>query len=80
MQITPRLQTEIVEYLWQEMNNLPKGPQLTNESNKNDVIAAAMSRGVRLGMSRAITIINYWNKPNKGKVHARLNSSQEIEG
>lgn len=76
MQISPRLQTEIVEYLWKEMQNLPKGPQITDTSNKNDIISAAMARGVRLGMDRTIMIINSWNKPNKGKVRARLNSIQ----
>lgn len=77
MQISSRLQTEIVEYLWQEMRSLPNGPQLTNDSSKSDVIAAAMARGTKLGMDRAIMIINNWNKENKGKVCARINSGKE---
>ncbi len=73
MRISSRLQTEIVNYLWLEMKNLPKAPKLTNDSSKNDVIAASMARGVRLGMERAITIINAWNKENKGKVVVHIN-------
>jgi len=73
MRISSKLQTEIVDYLWLEMQNLPKPLKLTNDSPKNDVIAASMARGVRLGMERAIAIINAWNKENKGKVIAHIN-------
>lgn len=73
MRIPSRLQTEIVDYLWLEAQNLPKAPKLTNDSPKNDIIAATMARGVKLGMERAIAIINAWNKENKGKVVAHIN-------
>lgn len=77
MQLPSRLQTEIVDYLWLEKQGLPKPPKITNDSPKNDIVAAAMARGVQLGMDRAITIINNWNKKNKGKVVAYINSTNK---
>ena len=75
MLIPDKLQTEIVEYLFKDMEHLPKPATLKNDSPKNEVIATAMAKGVRLGMSRAIEIMNNWNKENKGKVVAHVNSS-----
>jgi hypothetical protein len=76
MKIDPKLQTEIVSYLWNDKQNLPQPTKLTVTSPKNVVIAASMARGVILGMERAIEILNNWNKPNKGKVVARTNSNE----
>lgn len=73
MQIPPRLKEEIAMYLWEDMQKLLKSIKITKESSKKDVALYALSRGTHLGMSRAIEIINNWNKPNKGKVVARLN-------
>lgn len=79
MQIPLRLKQEIAMYLWKEMQELPKPPEITNDSPKNLVISNALVRGVQLGMERAITIINCWNKPNKGKVRAHTCSNSESD-
>jgi hypothetical protein len=73
MRLPSRLQTEIVEYLWKDMNNLPKPMKLTNDSPKKDIIDVCLAKGTKLGMSRAIEIMNNWNKTNKGKVVAKIN-------
>lgn len=68
VKISQKLQTEIVEYLYLDLNSLPKPIKLKPDSPKNDVIATSITRGIQIGMNRAIDIINAWNKPNKGKV------------
>lgn len=76
MELPSKLQTEIVEYLYSDLQNLPKPMKLKNDSLKNDIIAASMAKGVQLGMERAIMILNNWNKENKGKVVAKPQSSE----
>lgn len=73
MQIPPKLKEEITACLFQEIQSLSQSKKNSNDSTKNSVITCVMSKGIKLGMCRAIDIINNWNKSNKEKTVVKAN-------
>lgn len=54
MKIDPKLQQELVEYIYKDAFNVKR---------EN----TAFDKGYTCGVNYALTIINFWNSSNKGK-------------